>query len=169
MKPALTIDLVAPEGNVFAVVQKAVATLKDAGQPAQARILREWFRTVPPLGGVNYGDVQRMVEMFCDVRWLNDPLRPDLTDVLPRLLAAILEAATAGKPHLVTYDYTESGNTQRCGFFCTAPNLGAAAENFWNQHPGTEFRLISVNDGTIEAFWTPGGFITIPPREEREL
>ncbi len=171
MKPALTIDLVAPEGNVYAMVGKAVATLKEAGQPVQARILRDCFKTVPPQGGVSYGDVQRMIEMFCDVRWLNNPLPPDLTDALPRLLAAIAEAVTAGKPYLVTYDYTESRVTQRCGFFCTAPNLGAAAENFWNQHPGEWFTLISVNDGTIEAFWQPkmGTFVTIPEREDREM
>jgi hypothetical protein len=171
MKPPLTIDLVAPEGNVYALVAKATATLKEAGQPVQARILRDWFKTVPPGGGVSYGDVQRMIEMFCDVKWLNNPLPPDVTDAVPRLLAAMAEAATGGKPYLITYDFTESGVTQRCGFLCTAENVRAAAESFWGQHPGPWFTLISVNDGSIEAFWQArqGRFVTIPEREERAV
>jgi len=74
-------------------------------------------------------------------------------------------------PYLVTYDYTESGVTQRCGFICAAPNVRSAAENFWNQHPGEWFRLISVNDGSVEAFWFPKDekFVTIPEREDREM
>lgn len=67
----MTIDLAAPEGNVFALVGKAVSTLEQAGQPVEATALREWFRTVPPLGGVSYDDVRRMVERYCDVTWLN--------------------------------------------------------------------------------------------------
>src|SRR5947209_7027161 len=46
VKPPLTIDVTAPEGNVFALVAKATAALKQAGQPGEARILRDWFRTV---------------------------------------------------------------------------------------------------------------------------
>ena len=170
MKP-LTIDLVAPEGRVDAMVQKAVATLKQAGQPVQARILRDWFKTVPPQGGVSYGDVQRMIEMFCDVRWMNNPLPADVTDAVPRLLAAMAEAAAGRRPYLIAYEFTESGVTQRCGFICTAENVRAAAEQFWGQHPGEWFRLISVTDGGVEAFWQPrmGRFVTIPEREEREL
>jgi len=68
----VTIDLAAPEGNVFALVGKACASLEEAGQPVQAKALREWFRTVPPLGGVSYDDVRRMVEQYCDVTWLNE-------------------------------------------------------------------------------------------------
>lgn len=171
MKPPLSIDVTAPEGNVFALVAKATATLKEAGQPVQARILRDWFKTVPPQGGVSYGDVQRMIEMFCEVRWLNNPLPPDVTDAVPRLLAAMAEAATGGKPYLITYDYTESGVTQRCGFICTAPNLRAAAEGFWNQHPGEWFTLVSITDGGVEAYWQPrqGTFVTIPDRDERAV
>lgn len=166
VKPSLTIDLVAPEGNVFAIVQKAVATLKQAGQPVQARALRDWFRTVPPGGGVTYDDVRAMVAQFCDVTWVNDPLPPDLTSAVPRLLSAMAEAG-AGKPYLVTYDYTESGVTQRCGFICTAPNLRAAVEGFWNQHPGEWFTLVSLTDGGVEAYWQKrqGTFVTIPDRE----
>lgn len=168
MKPKLTIDVTAPEGNVYALVAKATATLKEAGQPIQARILRDWFKTVPPQGGVSYGDVQRMIEMFCEVKWLNNPLPPNLTDAVPQLLAAMAEAATGGKPYLITYEFTESGITQRCGFICAAENVRAAAENFWGQHPGPWFTLISVNDGGIEAFWQArqGTFVTIPGSEE---
>ena len=71
-KPAVTIDLTAPEGNVFAVVGKACTTLEQAGEAEQATALREWFRTVPPLGGVSYDDVRRMVEQYCEVAWLNE-------------------------------------------------------------------------------------------------
>ena len=48
-------------------------------------------------------------------------------------------------------------------------NVRAAAENFWNQHPGEWFRLISVNDGDVEFFWSPtaGTFVTIPEREDQ--
>lgn len=171
MKPPLTIDLVAPEGNVFAIVHKAVATLRQAHQPAQAKILSEWFRTVPPQGGVSYDDVRAMVGMFCDVTWLNDPLPPSLTAAVPKLLSAMAEDAGPGKPYLVTYDYTESGVTQRCGFLCAAENMRAAAEQFWGQHPGDGFTLVSVTDGAIEAFWhaRQGTFVTIPGREDREL
>lgn len=173
MKPPLTIDLVAPEGNVFAVVQKACTTLKQAGQPVQARVLRDWFRTVPPLGGVNYDDVRHMVEQFCDVTWLNNPLPPDRNAAARQMLTAIpdvLGSSASGTPYLVTYDYTESGVTQRCAFICHANDVRGAAESFWNQHPGEWFHLISVHDGSIEAFWQPrqGTFVTIPERE-REL
>jgi hypothetical protein len=78
MKPPLTIDLIAPEGNVFALVGKACATLEQAGQPVQATALREWFRTVPPLGGASYDDVRRMVEQYCDVTWLNERRSPEV-------------------------------------------------------------------------------------------
>lgn len=73
------------------------------------------------------------------------------------------------KHFLVKYSYTESGATEECGFFCQAENVRAAAEKFWNQHPGEWFKLISVItvlvDGTsIEAFWSASHarFITIP-------
>ena len=72
-KPALTIDLIAPEGNVFALVGKACKTLEQAGQVEQSKALRGWFRAVPPQGGVSYEDVRRMVEQYCDVTWLNEP------------------------------------------------------------------------------------------------
>ena len=171
LKPPLTINLVAPEGRVDAMVGKAVTALKQAGQRVQARALGDWFRTVPPQGGVSYGDVQRMIEMFCEVTWLNNPLPPDLTDAVPRLLAAMTEAATGGKPYLIAYEFTESGVTQRCGFLCTAPSIRAAAEQFWGQHPGEWFNLISITDGGIEAYWQPrmGTFVTVPEREERAV
>src|SRR5437870_2723507 len=62
----------APEGNVYALVGKAITTLEHAGQPVQATALREWFRAVPPLGGVSYDDVRRMVEQYCEVTWVNE-------------------------------------------------------------------------------------------------
>lgn len=71
-RPALTIDLTAPEGNVFALVGKACKTLEQAGQAEQSKALRGWFRTVPPQGGVSYADVRAMVEQYCDVTWLNE-------------------------------------------------------------------------------------------------
>jgi hypothetical protein len=95
-----------------------------------------------------------------------------VNDNLRQPLAAIASALGpgVGTPHLVTYDYTESGVTQRCAFICTAPDVRGAAENFWNQHPGEWFRLISVNDGNVEAFWVAKNatFVTIPEKE-REL
>lgn len=68
---------------------------------------------------------------------------------------------------LITYDYTESGITKRCGFICGAESMRLAAESFWSQHPGEWFHLISVNDGSIEAFWSPrfGTFVTVPQGE----
>ena len=80
-------------------------------------------------------------------------------------------AAKQGRLFLVTYDYTESGVTQRCGFICGAPNVRGAAENFWNQHPGEWFRLISVNNGVTEFFWQArqGTFVTVPEKEDQEL
>jgi hypothetical protein len=177
MRPPVTIDLTAPEGNVFALVGKACATLEQAGQPVQATALREWFRTVPPLGGVSYDDVRRMVEQYCDVTWLHQSRPPDYPDTIRRMLAAMSSGLGAdpssgsGTPYLVTYDYTESGVPQRCALICAAPSVRGAAENFWNQHPGSEwFRLISVNDGNIEAYWVAKSetFVTIPERE-REM
>jgi hypothetical protein len=76
-KPSLTIDLAAPEGNVFALVGKACTTLEQAGQPVQASALHEWFRTVPPLGGVSYDDVRRMVDRYCDVTWVDEKQSPE--------------------------------------------------------------------------------------------
>ena len=173
MKPPLTIDLAAPEGNVFALVGKACSTLEQAGQRVQAKMLREWFRTVPPLGGVSYDDIRHMVEQYCDVTWLNEARAPLATATVQQMLTSISASlGPEGYPgtrttFLITYDYTESGVTQRCGFICSADNVRAAAENFWNQHPGEWFRLISVNDGNIEFFWsaTAGTFVTIPERE----
>ena len=68
----------------------------------------------------------------------------------------------------VTYNYTESGVTQRCSFVCHATSVRGAAENFWNQHPGQWFQLISVNNGSIEAFWSVehGTFYTVPGRDD---
>jgi hypothetical protein len=169
MKPPLTIDVATPEGNVFALVVKACATLEQAGQPVQATALREWFRAVPPLGGVSYDDVRRMVEQYCEVTWLNEHGPAALRQ--PLLAIASSLGPGGGSPYLITYDFTESGVTQRCAFICTAANVRAAAENFWGQHPGEWFRLISVNDGVIEAFWQPGQgtFVTIPERGSNEL
>ena len=68
---------------------------------------------------------------------------------------------------LITYDYVESGVTERCGFICRAENVRGAAESFWNQHPGDWFHLISVNDGSIECFWLEkdGKFVTVPEKD----
>jgi hypothetical protein len=72
-----------------------------------------------------------------------------------------------GPLFLVTYDYTKSGETQRCGFVCHASNVRAAAKSFRTQHPGERFHIISVNDGVTEAFWQPkwGTFVTVPEKE----
>jgi hypothetical protein len=42
-----------------------------------------------------------------------------------------------------------------------------AAEFFRQQHPGEAFRLISVNNGEIECFWSEQHrtFFTVPERE----
>ncbi len=71
---------------------------------------------------------------------------------------------------LLTYDYGESGRTQRCGFLCEAASLREAAELFWNQHPAEWFSLQRVTDGNFEAFWhkESGQFVTIPPDREQE-
>ncbi len=71
---------------------------------------------------------------------------------------------------LVSYDYTESGVTEHCGFLCEATTIRQAAELFWSQHPGEWFQLQRVTDGRIEAFWdaSSGQFVTIPGREEEE-
>jgi hypothetical protein len=67
----------------------------------------------------------------------------------------------------VSYEYTESGETQRCGLVCEANSIRAAAEAFWGQHPFDTFQLRSVTDGTLEAFWhAPSSqFVTVPQRE----
>src|SRR5205823_14044942 len=124
MKPPMTIDVTAPEGNVFALVGKATATLEQAGQPVQATALREWFRTVPPLGGVSYDDVRGMVEQYCNVTWLNEPQPSSPVGAVRQMLASMSSglgpdsSPGARNPYLITYDYTESGVTERCGFLC---------------------------------------------------
>ena len=72
--------------------------------------------------------------------------------------------AGEGRLFLVAYDYVGSGKPQRCGFICRAANMRGAAESFWNQHPGEWFRLVSVSDGQVEAFWSASHqtFVTIP-------
>ncbi len=81
----------------------------------------------------------------------------------------LLPAGTANQDplFLISYDYVESGVTQRCGFICRAEDAEHAAESFWNQHPGEWFHLISVNDGSIERFWLPreGRFVTVPEKD----
>ena len=108
-----------------------------------------------------------MVEQYCDMTWVNEK-RPE--GLRPQLLAiASALGPGEGNPYLVTYDYTESGVTQRCAFICHAASVRGAAETFWNQHPGGErLRLISVNDGSIEAFWVARNetFVTIPEKDK---
>lgn len=90
----------------------------------------------------------------------------------PFWLGGTAGAAEPGRLYLLTYHYTESGMTQKCGMVCHARNVRGAAEAFWNQHPGEWSRLVSVNDGSIEAFWSAehGRFFTVPERErEAEL
>ena len=81
-KPPLTIDLIAPEGNVFALVAKACATLQEAGQGKQATALRGWFLAVPPQGHVSYDDVRRMVGQYCEVTWINEQGSPVVSPVV---------------------------------------------------------------------------------------
>ena len=74
-RPALTIDLIAPEGNVYALVAKARMALEQAGQGERSEALGNWFSALPLQGsGVTYDDVRRMVEQYCDVTWLNGSL-----------------------------------------------------------------------------------------------
>jgi hypothetical protein len=71
-KPRLTIDLIAPEGNVYALIEKARMALERAGQVEQSQALGDWFYTLPPSGsGVTYEDVKHQVEQYCDVTWLH--------------------------------------------------------------------------------------------------
>lgn len=62
------------------------------------------------------------------------------------------------------FRYTEDDSSVEYAFVCNAKNVRSAAETFWNLHPNDGFRLISVNDGTIEAFWNASTwqFETIP-------
>lgn len=169
MKPSLTIDLAGPDGNVFALVSKACMTLDAAGQPNPAMALQMWFRTVPPIGGVSYDDVRRKVEEYCEVTWVNEPRPPAHADALRQSLATIASAlgTEAGTPYLVTYDYKESDVTQRCAFICHAASVRGAAENFWNQHPGEWFRLISINNGGIEPTGNRGKRRSSPCRRRK--
>ena len=162
MKPLLTIDVIAPEGNVFALVGKACTTLEQAGQPEQATALREWFRTVPPLGGVSYDSNGGAILRY-DLGQRETAARGRVMD--KRGMQGLLPGT--GPLFLITYDYVESGVTERCGFVCHAPSVRAAAESFWNQHPGEWFRLISVNDGSVELFWQAkqGTFVTVPEND----
>ena len=76
-KPALTIDLIAPEGNVYPLIEKARVTLEQAGQGESAKALGDWFYALPLRGsGVTYDDVRKKVEEYCDVTWLNDKPMP---------------------------------------------------------------------------------------------
>ena len=76
-KPALTIDLIAPEGNVYALIGKACVTLERVGQFKQAKELRDWFYALPhQRSGVTYDDVRRRVEQYCNVTWLNESTPP---------------------------------------------------------------------------------------------
>jgi len=70
----------------------------------------------------------------------------------------------AGRLYLIRYTYTQDDVSEECMFGCKADGMRAAAEKFWNQHPGKEFALISVNDGEIEGYWhrDSGKFFTIP-------
>lgn len=79
--------------------------------------------------------------------------------------------AESGHPYFIRYDYIGSGEAQRCSFICRTENGRAAAESFANQHPGLRFQLISVNNGSIEAFWSAEHmtFYIIPNREKLEL
>ena len=72
-RPPLTIDLIAPEGNVFSLIEKARMTLEQAGQVDQAKALGDWFYAQPwDDSDLTYDDVRRKVEQYCDVTWLNE-------------------------------------------------------------------------------------------------
>jgi hypothetical protein len=72
-RPPLTIDLLAPEGNVFSLVEKARMTLEQAEQGDQAKALGDWFYALPwDDSDLTYDDVRRKVEQYCDVTWLNE-------------------------------------------------------------------------------------------------
>ena len=126
MKPPLTIDLVAPEGNVFAMVGKACSTLEQAGQRVQAKMLA---RVVPDRAATWRRQLRRRAANGRAV------LRRDLAERATALADqrrgpadADLHASGLGPEaypgtrttFLITYDYTESGVTQRCGFICSA-------------------------------------------------
>jgi hypothetical protein len=71
---------------------------------------------------------------------------------------------------LLTYDYGESGRTQRYAFLCEASSLRQAAELFWQQHPAQWYTLQRATDGNFEAFWDRGSgqFVTVPPGRESD-
>ena len=46
-KPILTIDIIAPEGNVYPMIEKARMTLEQAGHIKEAKELGDWFYALP--------------------------------------------------------------------------------------------------------------------------
>ena len=72
-KPALTIDLIAPESDVYFLVEEARITLEQAGQVDQSKALGDWFYSLPLAGSdVIYDEVRKKIEEYCDVTWLNE-------------------------------------------------------------------------------------------------
>jgi hypothetical protein len=65
----LTIDLIAPEGNIHAMVAKAYRVLS----PRQASELLQRFEELTKEEGSTYQDVKNLVSEYCAVTWLNTP------------------------------------------------------------------------------------------------
>lgn len=70
-KPALTIDLIAPESNMHAMLDKAVETLQEAGQYEEAEELRVSFLAALKKRSYKYSDMRYMIGEYCDVTWLH--------------------------------------------------------------------------------------------------
>ena len=71
------------------------------------------------------------------------------------------------RPFLVKFTDTVDGITDEFGFICKAESFRDAGETFWSKVRGEDIKIISVQDGSIEAFWNPATwrFVTASGRE----
>ena len=73
-KPMLTIDLHAPEGNVFVLLALAVETLNAFGLKEQGAELRKRFyeKASDQEHKTTYQDMRNLVAEYCFVTWINE-------------------------------------------------------------------------------------------------
>jgi hypothetical protein len=74
VKPKLTIHLRGQEGNAYFLVEKARMALEQAGLIEASTELGARFSAsawTPSKLNYTYDDVKRLIELYCDVIWLD--------------------------------------------------------------------------------------------------
>jgi len=71
-KPELTIDLIGPDGNAYALRASAQTALIAAGQTTQAAELGERFEDRGEQSTTPYEAIRALAETSCTVTWLNE-------------------------------------------------------------------------------------------------